>query len=182
MATPPPQTNQRPDSAPRTCGAKDPRPGWASRCLILLPDYCALSWLSSEGIPYAHNGRAWLEDRDYEGIGAFFSFFLATKTWAPGSLVKTFSSQPYLKQPERAGVFQDESQALVVEVLYAKENKMHESCAICFLDNETVGAQSLLPLPDRSRGEVFLLSVVEAIYLKSGGGEVEEGLTRWLSE
>jgi hypothetical protein len=147
----------------------------------LLPDY------SAPVLAVLRRGTLWPQ---WKGIARgqrlrrnpLLFLLLATKTRALGSLVKTFSSHPYLKQPGKAGVFQDGSQALVVEVLYAKE-KMHQSCAISFSDNETIGAQSLkLPLPDRSRGEVFLLSVEEAIYLKSGGGEVEEGLTRWLSE
>lgn len=185
MATPPPWANQRPDSASRTCGAEDPRPGWASCCLILLRNYCALivAVLGKGTLQPRWKGMARGQRQRRNRCLLFLLFlFLATKTRAPGSLVKTFSSQPYLKQPGKAGVFQDGSQALVVEVLYAKE-KMHQSCAISFSDNETIGAQSLkLPLPDRSCGEVFQLSVVEAIYLKTGGGEVEEGPTRWFKE
>lgn len=50
---------------------------------------------------------------------------------------------------------------------------MHQSCASRLSDRETIGEQSFkLPMPDRSHGDVSLLSEVEATYLKGGGGEV----------
>lgn len=64
---------------------------------------------------------------------------------------------------------------LFIQELHA-QGKTHQWCASRLSDRETIGEQSFkLPLPDRSHGEMFLLSVVETIYLKGEGGEVGGG-------